>query len=112
MNHVVSGCNDCCLLNTQFDSYGCGHYSCNYTPLNALIIETDMIQESPITPIDCPLKKESIIIVFDDGQIEKNNKGILAVENTDSQIAEDIEYLPPLSKLTEVFIKDNENKTK
>ena len=59
-----------------------------------------------------PLKKENTTIVFDDKEEVTNNQGIWAVENTDSQIAEDIEYLPPLSKLTEVFIKDNENKTK
>ncbi len=112
MNHIVSGCKDCCfyfLADLGYIENRCSH------PLHITKtiqdIEVDL-KEVPITPDWCPLKKENTTIVFDDKEEVTNNQGIWAVENTDSQIAEDIEYLPPLSKLTEVFIKDNENKTK
>jgi hypothetical protein len=51
------------------------------------------------------------LVIKNNTSLDNINKGIWAVDNTDNQITEDSEPLPPLSKLTEVFLNDNKNKT-
>lgn len=60
MNHIVSGCKDCPMCEKDNVTM----YYCNH-PLGASFIDYDL-KEIAITPIDCPLKKENLTIVFDD----------------------------------------------
>lgn len=63
MNHIVSSCKDCSLLNTD---YGDGMpFSCNHPTLENINIEQDNLRQ-PICPDNCPLKKDNLTIVFDD----------------------------------------------
>lgn len=61
MEHTVTGCIDCPMLNSVFDEWG-ATYHCNY---NMLLPEENEfeIKDENITPDWCPLNKEPITII-------------------------------------------------
>ncbi len=64
MNCVVSSCLDCPFLNKHLDyEYGVS-VNCNHPTIETIQIQKDD-NEDPITPTDCPLKKENVTIAFD-----------------------------------------------
>lgn len=64
MNHIVSGCKDCCFLNHSFNYEEGNLYHCNHPTIEIIYMELDSLEQI-ITPLNCPLKKENITIVFD-----------------------------------------------
>ncbi len=72
MNHIVTGCIDCCFCNqflidfdnVRYDSVCTHPFAPKDNNTWSLHMEIDNL-EQPITPDNCPLKKENLTIVFD-----------------------------------------------
>jgi hypothetical protein len=68
MNHEVTGCRDCILCHEEAAEYYCTHpLGINESGENGLEVNRTADPDSddyyePITPVGCPLNKESITI--------------------------------------------------